>query len=101
MRRLRSAHLRLRPGGLIFVGVPNLRSVDVLRHGAAASCFKRDHLYYFDRRSLQLALREAGFATVRPLVFWGGFNRSLAFELAQFGARLLGTSTQLTMLAQR
>lgn len=98
---LAAARERLRNGGIICVGVPNIRSLDVLRSRRGARCFKREHLYYFSRATLHSALRAAGFREVRPLVFWGGVARSAPYLALQYLARWLGLSTQLTSWARR
>ncbi len=97
---LRAARYRLATGGVLCVGVPNLRSLDVARCGGRARCFKREHLYYFTRGTLHRAMREAGFRETRPLVFWGGVDRGPLYVAAQFAARRVGVSTQLTSWAR-
>lgn len=97
---LRMARNRIRHGGILCIGVPNLGSVDVLLRGERALCFKREHLFYFTRRTLTRMLFVADYVDVKPLVFWGGFDRSLTYLLGQYVSRALGISTQITLVAR-
>jgi SAM-dependent methyltransferase len=57
---LRRAREILRPGGVVFVAVPNWRSAERVALGHETPWVHPHHLSYFDKRSLARAFREAG-----------------------------------------
>ncbi|MEZ4415113.1 MAG: class I SAM-dependent methyltransferase [Gemmatimonadota bacterium] len=60
-------HRILSPGGAFLVGVPNVASLGVLVLQGRARTFNRNHLVYFDARTLARLLEEVGFEVVRVL----------------------------------
>jgi SAM-dependent methyltransferase len=108
---LAAARRVLRPGGLLFVKVPNVRYVR-----AKAELFRRlpgvryddlydarEHLVYYSAETLGRALRDAGFAVVQlkvPLpIAAGGRARNAVRDLGARVARTLprGTATPLAI----
>lgn len=63
-RFLEQAHTLLKPGGLCFVLVPNLRSLAVRLLGAKYRYVYPQHLNYFSRATLEQLGRTAGFEVV-------------------------------------
>lgn len=55
----------LRPGGLLFLAVPSLDSWSARLLGRRWMEYKIEHLYYFDRRTIQGLLANAGFEDVQ------------------------------------
>lgn len=100
---LRGAWHCLLPGGLLFVTVPNRRSLAVLRRGRGADCYANGtHLQFFDARALCGLLRRAGFDVPQRLVhFGGGQHAPLLPRLLQYAVRRLGWSTEIRMVARR
>jgi SAM-dependent methyltransferase len=94
----RLAHL-LKPGGALYVEVPNVATWSVRGLGPRHRHFVQDHLYFFSAATLARLLRQAGLRvagtcyparrmSVRHLVFdWGG--RVLPSSLARLSARLV------------
>lgn len=99
----RGALACLRPGGLLFVTVPNRRALAVRRRGRRADCYANGtHLQFFDRHGVSCLLRRAGFADVRRVVaFGGGQHRRRPWVLAQYALRALGWSVELRFAARR
>ena len=60
------AHIRrlVKPDGLVFVATPSLDSLSARLMGRHWMEFKLEHLFYFDRRTLQRLLEEGGFEAV-------------------------------------
>ncbi len=100
---LRGAWQCLEPGGLLFVTVPNRRSLAVLRQGRRADCFANGtHLQFFGRRSLGGLIGRAGFVKTRRLVhFGGGQHAGPVAALLQYLVRAAGCSTELRVVAWR
>lgn len=76
-RFLEQAHSLLKPGGLCFVLVPNLRSLAMRLLGAKYRYVYAQHLNYFSAETLKQIGRRAGFAVVstrfthfNPVVIW-------------------------------
>jgi SAM-dependent methyltransferase len=99
----RAARECLAPGGLLFVTVPNRRAADVLRRGLRADCYENHtHLLFFASGGLRRLLVDAGCERVQRLAgFGGGPRRAWWFVLPQYGARLLGVSTERRLVAFR
>lgn len=51
----------LRPKGLLIISTPNIDSLSFKILGKNWPHFKREHLYYFSRKSLSLLLKQCGF----------------------------------------
>jgi 2-polyprenyl-3-methyl-5-hydroxy-6-metoxy-1,4-benzoquinol methylase len=89
---LRSVREALRPGGLLAVVTPDVRSLAARLLGRRWWHFRLVHIGYFDRNTLTLATRQAGLELVamhRPGWFFPGdylFERAVKFVLP--GARL-------------
>lgn len=68
---LRLVYGLLRPGGLLMLSTPDVGSLVARATGARWMGYKlaEEHLYYFDRKTIGLALERAGFAVVeeRPV----------------------------------
>jgi 2-polyprenyl-3-methyl-5-hydroxy-6-metoxy-1,4-benzoquinol methylase len=75
-------HAWLRPGGWLFVNVPNAASATARLLGRRWMLLLREHLWYFSPRTLAALLRRSGFACVatRP--------NTVVFSLANVAARL-------------
>lgn len=103
LRVCRGARACLRPGGLLFITVPNRRSLGVLLRGRRADCYANGtHLHAFDRRSLTRLLQQAGFVGIRRLVgFGGGQCASPPAAVAQYLLRRTGWSSELRVVAFR
>jgi SAM-dependent methyltransferase len=99
----RGALARLREGGLLFVTVPNRRSLAVLCRGRAAGCYANGtHLQFFAWSGLAALLHRAGFVQVRRLAgFGGGQHRRFLPNLAQFIVRRLGCSTEVRAVGRK
>ena len=99
---LRGALHCLQPGGLLFVTVPNRRSLAVLRHGRGADCYANGtHLHFFAASSLFALLRRAGFTGIhRHRHFGGGQTHSWLAKGAQYLLRACGWSTELRVVAR-
>jgi SAM-dependent methyltransferase len=54
-----------RPGGLVYVTVPNIASLDARVQGGDWSAINREHLSYFTPRTLTRLLRTAGLKPIR------------------------------------
>lgn len=99
---LRGARRCLAPGGVLFVTVPNRRSLAVLRAGRGADCYANGtHLQFFDRTRLFAVLRRAGFGRPERIVHFGG-GQQLGWlgAAAQYLTRRLGLSTELRVAAR-
>src|SRR5258708_28543411 len=87
---LQSARAALKPGGKLYIAVPNMDSWH--RHFRGWSGYEPYHVHYFCDASLSLALRQAGFivretASFESLTGWANtFMRSLNRQ----GARWVG-----------
>lgn len=59
-------HVRtlLKPGGVIFVAVPSLDSLSARLMGRYWVEFKREHLFYFNRQTIQQLLEDCGFQDI-------------------------------------
>ncbi len=99
---LRGALRCLNPGGLLFVTVPNRRSLAVLRRGWRADCFANGtHLQFFSQASLRAVLRRTGFESVRRVVHFGGGQYVGRWSRAvQYLVRWLGLATELRVVAR-
>lgn len=99
---LRGALQCLHPGGVLFVTVPNRRSLVVLRHGRAADCYANGtHLQFFSRRSLFALLGRAGFTAIRRRLHFGGGQQLGPWSTtAQYLLRACGVSTELRVVAR-
>ncbi|MCA9737912.1 MAG: class I SAM-dependent methyltransferase [Gemmatimonadota bacterium] len=64
---LEEIHRILAPGGAFLVGVPNVASLGVLVLGPLARTFNRNHLVYYDARTLSRLLAAVGFEVVEVL----------------------------------
>jgi SAM-dependent methyltransferase len=62
---LRRARELLRPGGLVFVAVPNWAAATRVLTGPHITWINHEHISYFDQRSLQRAFVAAGLAPLR------------------------------------
>jgi SAM-dependent methyltransferase len=93
----------LRTGGLLFVTVPNRRSLAVWRHGRAADCYANGtHLQFFAKATLHRLLHAAGFLRARRLVgFGGGQHAAWLPALLQYSLRVACLSTELRFVAWR
>lgn len=101
-RVCRAIHASLRPGGMLLVTVPNRRSYAVSLHGMnEKECFGNvTHLQFFEKRTLERMLSEAGFSRVHRAAGFGGSNvGSAPLKLAQYALRLAGRSKELRYLA--
>lgn len=92
----------LRPGGVLLVTVPNRRSYAVAMKGTdEPECFGNPtHLQFFERRTLERMLDQAGFARAQRVAGFGGSSvSSPPLQLAQFVLRVAGRSKELRYLA--
>ena len=96
---LRAVHGLLRPGGVLALATPSLDSWSAQLLGSRWMEIKPEHLFYFDRRTLQGALFRAGFhsAVLRP-----GFKvLSLDYVARHFERFRVPGLTPLLRLARR
>jgi len=61
----RAAHRLLAPGGALLLTTPNIRGASARLLGTAWEAVGDEHLAYFDRTSMRVLLRRAGFSDVR------------------------------------
>jgi hypothetical protein len=54
----------LRPGGIALIATPSLDSWSRKVMGRSWVEYKTEHLFYFNRRSIEMLLRQAGFTSV-------------------------------------
>jgi 2-polyprenyl-3-methyl-5-hydroxy-6-metoxy-1,4-benzoquinol methylase len=91
---LQNARAALKPGGKLYIAVPNMRSWH--RHFRGWSGYEPYHVHYFCNTSLSLALRQAGFnvretRSFESLIGWANtFMRSLKRQ----GTRGVGVPLQ-------
>lgn len=64
---LTEIHRILKEGGLLLIGVPNAWSLGVLVLGEAARTFNRNHLAYYNERTLTQLLTQKGFRLVKAM----------------------------------
>jgi 2-polyprenyl-3-methyl-5-hydroxy-6-metoxy-1,4-benzoquinol methylase len=100
---LKHSREHLNHGGGVFMTVPNAISYRVLQKGIHDGyCFtNRTHLHFFTRKSMDRALRSAGFTDFKRIVSWGGSNSSDAIKIFQYLARHMGISTELRYIAYK
>lgn len=80
----------LRPGGLLVATTPDASGVHARLSGRRWVHWHRDHLWYFDRRSLRRLAMQAGFAQVRCGTAWKVFTPKYVFTvLARFSGNPL------------
>jgi len=92
----------LRPGGMLLVTVPNRRSYAVMMKGTAEpECFGNPtHLQFFEKKTLERVLGQAGFARIRRVAGFSSSNvSSPPAKLAQFALRVAGRSRELRYVA--
>ena len=87
----------LRPGGLLLVSVPTVRSLAVLRQLVVSSSFAlqdqglmdRTHLRWFTRRSIEMAVQAVGFVDIKSAqVSRVKDNAAKAFSLDSDGLKV-------------
>lgn len=100
---MRSIWTKLKPGGVVFLGVPNIASP--IYKGDLRVCQNvqnRTHLALYTWRSLLMLLSKSGFIGPRKLVFWGGGSaKGLVRNVAQYFARMVGMGSNLIVTAER
>lgn len=93
---LQRIYASLKPGGLLWLDTPNLRSLGALRFGPAwRDLDPPRHLVLFNPKSLRQCLRQAGFYSLRQ--HWRGmavFDVFSASEAIERGGAALGASHQ-------
>lgn len=80
-RTLRRVHSLLRPGGVLLVTTIDSDSLPALLLGPKWFHIHRDHLWYFDRRSLAAFCAGAGFETARMERACKVFNMNYILEI--------------------
>lgn len=61
----------LKPGGLVFIAVPNYTSYDAVKYGAAWAAYDVPrHLYHFSPASMQWLLNATGFQLKQKVPMW-------------------------------
>ena len=61
---MKSVRALVKQSGMIFIALPSLDSLSARLMGRHWMEFKREHLFYFDRNSLQLLLKACGFEDI-------------------------------------
>jgi prepilin-type N-terminal cleavage/methylation domain-containing protein/prepilin-type processing-associated H-X9-DG protein len=78
---LRQMHRLLRHGGVLVLTTPDAGSLHARLSGRRWVHLHRDHLWYFDRRSLGALASRAGFEIVQCGTAWKMFNLRYVFEI--------------------
>lgn len=90
----------LKPGGILFISVPNINSYQVLLRGIDNNyCFSNEtHLQFYSRKSLGAMLLQAGFKRKKRVLIGRG-NATGAGILIQLALRLFCMSNELRYIA--
>jgi 2-polyprenyl-3-methyl-5-hydroxy-6-metoxy-1,4-benzoquinol methylase len=99
---LTAANALLHAGGVLLVSVPNFDYVGVkLRRCRHFNLMNLSHMHHFTATSLDRALKAAGFAPRRRLVWWGAGRSGLGSGglLVQWVLRLAGMSSELRVVS--
>ena len=102
---LTTAYAALRPGGSVLISVPTVRSLSVLRPLIVSGSFSyqdqgmldRTHLRWFTSRSIQEAVRGAGFVDIKATPVSrvkGRAARALSLISDEFGVRQYGINAK-------
>lgn len=87
MADIRMANSILKPGGLIYIEVPNVMSLEHLMFKKVSHVWEEapSHVYHFDKKSLENYLSKTGFKTIKisypffaPYIFSKSIIRSLS-----------------------
>lgn len=90
----------LKPGGILFISVPNINSYQVLLRGIDNNyCFSNEtHLQFYSKKSLGSMLLQAGFKRKKRLISGYG-NATGIGTIIQFSLKLFCMSNELRYIA--
>ena len=101
LQTLMELYRLLKPGGILFVTVPNINSYQVLLRGIDNNyCFSNEpHLQFYSRKSLEVLLAKAGFRRKKRIISRKCGNACGAGAFLQFILRTLCISNELRYAA--
>lgn len=99
-KTLKTLYELLKPGGILFISVPNLNSYQVLLRGIDNNyCFSNEtHLQFYSKKSLGAMLLQAGFKRKKKVISGHG-NATGIGRLIQMALRLFSMSNELRYIA--
>ena len=99
-KTLKILHNLLKPGGMLFISVPNINSYQVLIRGIDNNyCFSNEtHLQFYSKKSMGAMLQQAGFKRKKRVISGRG-NATGIGTAVQFALRLFSMSNELRYIA--
>ncbi|OGV34329.1 MAG: hypothetical protein A2020_04600 [Lentisphaerae bacterium GWF2_45_14] len=101
LKTLRTLYELLKPGGVLFITVPNINSYQVMLRGIDNNyCFSNEtHLQFYSRKSLEAMLLKAGFKRKKRIIPGRCGNATGIGMAIQFALRILCISNELRYIA--